>query len=124
MTTITIATVVEGHGEVAALPVLLRRIAAEVAPETAVCLPRPYRVGRGTLIRDGGLETVVAAITEQIDLSAAVLILIDADDDCPAMMGPSLLARARAARPDLPSAVVLSDDAQTIDGRTVEADRP
>jgi hypothetical protein len=109
MTTTTIATVVEGHGEVAALPVLLRRIAAEVAPEMWLRLPRPYRVGRGTLIRDGGLETAVTAVTEQTDPSTALLVLIDADDDCPATMGPALLARVRAARPDRLAAVVLAN---------------
>ena len=39
---------------------------------------------------------------------AAVLVLIDADDDCPAKLGPSLLRRLRGRLPDRPSAVVLA----------------
>jgi hypothetical protein len=37
-----------------------------------------------------------------------VFVLIDADDDCPATLGPSLQARAQAARPDVPVSVVLA----------------
>ncbi|WP_250279857.1 hypothetical protein [Frankia sp. Cppng1_Ct_nod] len=47
MTPTTIAMVVKG--EVAALPVLLRRMAAKLAPESWVDLPCPYRVGRSSL---------------------------------------------------------------------------
>ena len=35
-------------------------------------------------------------------------MLIDADDDCPREFGPSLLARAKQARPDIPIGVVLA----------------
>ena len=38
-----------------------------------------------------------------------VLVLIDADDDCPADLGPRLLERARAARSDKRIAVVLAN---------------
>ena len=41
MTVPTIATVVEGQGEVAAVPALLRRIVAAVSPETWINVPRP-----------------------------------------------------------------------------------
>lgn len=36
-----------------------------------------------------------------------VSLLLDADDDCPAQLGPHLLERARAGRPDVRIAVVL-----------------
>jgi hypothetical protein len=36
MRPVTLASVVEGHGETTALPVLLRRMAAEIAPEVYV----------------------------------------------------------------------------------------
>jgi hypothetical protein len=38
-----------------------------------------------------------------------VLVLLDADDDCPAEYGPLLLARAQAARPDKQVSVVLAN---------------
>ncbi|WP_322769971.1 DUF4276 family protein [Frankia sp. Cr1] len=109
MTPTTIAMVVEGQGEVAALPVLVRRMAAELAPGSWVDLPRPYRVNRGTLVGAGGLETVVAAVAEQVGPAGGVLIMIDADDDCPAELGPRLLGRARAVCPGLAVSVVLAN---------------
>ncbi|MEA1950239.1 MAG: DUF4276 family protein, partial [Planctomycetota bacterium] len=38
----------------------------------------------------------------------AILILLDADDDCPARLGPDMLRRAVAARSDVPIGVVLA----------------
>ncbi|MGH3679104.1 MAG: DUF4276 family protein [Natronosporangium sp.] len=105
----TIATVVEGHGEVAAVPVLLRRMAAQIVPDTWVEVPRPYRVGRGSLLAPYGLERAVAAVAEHGGPATGVLVLLDADDDCPAELGPELLARAHAARPDRPGSVVLAN---------------
>jgi len=37
-----------------------------------------------------------------------ILVVLDSDEDCPARLGPELLERVRAARRDLPSAVVLA----------------
>lgn len=109
MTVVRVATVVEGQGEVAAVPVVLRRAAAEIAPEAWLELPRPYRVNRGTLLRAGGIETAVAAVTERVGPAPGVLVLLDADDDCPARLGPQLVDRALAARPDARVATVLAN---------------
>jgi hypothetical protein len=49
MIRLRIATVVEGHGEVKALPVLLRRIAAAIAPDVWVDVRLPYRQPRSNL---------------------------------------------------------------------------
>jgi hypothetical protein len=54
-------------GEVAAVPVLLRRMVAEIAPEVVLDLPRPYRVGRDSLLVPGGIERAVAAVAEHGD---------------------------------------------------------
>jgi hypothetical protein len=79
-----IAAVVEGQGEVAAVPVLLSRLLSEIAPGRYFDLPRPYRIGRGTLLAPSGIERAVAAIGEQRGPRVGVLVLLDADDDCPA----------------------------------------
>lgn len=108
MTVVRIATVVEGYGEVEAVPVLLRRMAAVIRPGLHIDSPRPRRVGRGRLLRPGELETVVSAAVEQVGPGANVLVLLDADDDCPALVGPELVQRARKARPDVRFAAVLA----------------
>lgn len=106
--TVTIASVVEGDGEVRALPKLLHRL----APEAAVYdlrTPQPWKTSRGKLTSEGGIERVVSAAALQVNTVGGVLVLLDADDDCPATLGPELLQRARAARSDVPISVVLAN---------------
>ncbi|MFE1578080.1 DUF4276 family protein [Streptomyces fradiae] len=107
---VTIASVVEGEGEISALPVLLRRLMYEAEIWDADIQP-PFLVDRGRLVRPGGLEAAVEAQARRVpaDHPGGILVVIDADDDCPASLGPSLLARAEAARPDRRTAVVLAN---------------
>lgn len=109
MDAITLACVVEGHGEVTALPQLLRRLVAEIAPDTYVMIPQPYRESRNRLVRAGGIERVVRFQADQVTSGGGVLVLLDADDDCPARLGPQLRQRATDARPDVPVSVVLAN---------------
>lgn len=71
----------------------------------------PFLVDRDRLVRPGGLEAAVEAQARRVpaDHPGGILVVIDADDDCPANLGPSLLARAEAARPDRRTAVVLAN---------------
>ncbi|MDA8080831.1 MAG: DUF4276 family protein [Actinomycetota bacterium] len=104
----TIAAIVEGHGEVSALPVLLRRIAESVVPAEDVEIPRPHRISRSALLKGQKFESAVAAAANKVTDRGGILVLIDADDDCPAKLGPSLSSRAKAARSDRVSCVVLA----------------
>jgi hypothetical protein len=105
---VTIASVVEGDGEVRALPKLLYRLAREAAvPNLRV--PTPMRVPRGKLTAPGGLERAVGAAAQRVGAVGGVLVLLDADDDCPAALGPALLGRAHATRPDVRACVVLAN---------------
>lgn len=106
-----VATIVEGDGEVAALPVLLRRLANWLTPEvpTPVILP-PIRVPRDRLLQRP------AELSRHLQLAAAksgtdgwILILLDADDDCPATLGADLRQRAQAMVPHRRVAVVLAN---------------
>ena len=103
-----IATIVEGHGEVGAVPVLLRRIAERVSPEIALDLPRPIRVPRNKVVRAGELERAVALAAARAGADGCILILLDANGDCPAQLAPRLLGRAVSARPDRDIRVVLA----------------
>ena len=103
-----IACIVEGEGEKQALPVLLRRIIAEIDPSiyvqvTAHWLPKDKQKQQ-TL-----LHNFIDLTVRRITRPGAILILLDADDDCPAELGPRLLSWARAARSDVPIAVTVAN---------------
>lgn len=103
-----IACIVEGHGEVQAAPVLVRRIAALLDPGLTVTVLPPLRVPRMKLVKVGECERAVEFSARRTGGQGGILILVDAEDDCPAELGPQLLERARTTRSDLPIAVVLA----------------
>ena len=105
---VKVACIVEGDGEVEAVPVLIRTIAANLYPELAVDMPRPIRVHRYQVVKEGELEREVELAAEKINGQGAIFIILDSDDDCPAELGPALLNRALQARSDLLIAVVLA----------------
>jgi hypothetical protein len=105
---ITIGCIVEGHGEVEAVPVLIRRLVSEADPSISVRIPPPIRIPKSRLVKEGELEKAVELIARKVAPTGAVLVLLDSDEDCPAILGPDLLSRARNARSDLPLAVVLA----------------
>lgn len=106
----TISCIVEGHGEVSSVPVLIRRIAAEGGSTATLNVPSPIRVPAGKLRRAGELERYVELAARKAGPDGGVLVLLDADDDddCPARLGPELLARCMAKRGDIAISVVLA----------------
>ena len=104
----TIATIVEDHGEVDAVPILLRRIAKRVTPRVGVQLPPPIRVKRNQVLRADELERAVELAARKTGEDGCILILLDADDDCPAEIAPEVLLRAIEARGDRDIRVVLA----------------
>ena len=107
-TQVTIASIVEGDGEVRALPRLLHRIAAEQGVPLLTPKP-PMRIPRSRLAAPQGIERAVAAKASEVTDAGGILVLLDADDDCPARLGPQLLERARATRSDKRVAIVLAN---------------
>jgi hypothetical protein len=105
---VEIRCIVEGEGDVRATPELVRRIAFEVDPGITIHTPRPFRVSRSAIIKAGELERVVVRATLAVARPTGILILLDSDEDCPAQLGPDLLARARAAARRLPVTVILA----------------
>lgn len=113
MMRVTLSCVVEGHGEVQSLPILLRRIAEDIASALSLHVPRPIRVARSKLIRAGQVQTnelarVVQLAARQVAGPGGILILLDADDDCPAQLAPVLLEQAVQVCPHVPVGVVLA----------------
>lgn len=95
--------IVEGHGEVGAVPLLLRRIAGELLDRWDLHVLRPIRQPRGSLLkkRESGAPTAFENALRFAELKRAqhsipgfTLVLLDADDDCPAEMASRLLPRA------------------------------
>lgn len=98
--TVRIVPIVEGKGEVKAVPVLLRRIAREVAPRTRLAVCRPIRASRNRFPRrHGDFERYLNMAVVQGGPESSILILLDADD-CPAEVGPRVQSEAERARAD------------------------
>ena len=91
-----IVPIVEGDGDAAALPGLLTRILAEKYGRGDVLVAHGKRVvkanGRQNLERK--LDRFLGHAQNRPDC-AAVLIVVDADDDCPAELAERLLKRCR-----------------------------
>ena len=106
--TVKIGCIVEGESEVATVPLLIRRIAANLYPELPIVVPPPLRCLRNKVVKEDELEKAVEFVARQIGGQGAIFITLDSDKDCPAELGPALLHRASQTRSDLPIAVVLA----------------
>lgn len=104
---LTIIAIVEGAGEVQAVPILIRRIAAALVPGMDVQVPKPIRVNRDRLLKERILEQYVEFAARQSGPDGSILIMLDADDDCPRHLAPDIFRRAKAARNDRRIGVVL-----------------
>jgi len=105
-----LVSIVEGEGEVAALRPLIENIIASSAGAVYPHIMRPHRMHRGSLANNiGELELFAAAALAEAGPAARLLVLLDADDDCPAELGPQLRQRLAARFPDNPVSVNIAD---------------
>ena len=103
--------IVEGHGEVNAVPLLLRRIAEEICGRFDINVLPPHRMPRGRMVTEDGSHLIKAVELgvrkiSQVGGSGSVLVLLDADKDCPAQLAPSLFQRI--SRRDIETLVVMA----------------
>lgn len=106
-----VAPIVEGYGEVEAVPLLLRRLFAECQSPDSLQINRPVRVKTGSFFRDAAYFTKhleLAARKAKQHSTGSVLILLDCEDDCPAEAGSRLAAQAREQRPDVAVTIALA----------------
>jgi Domain of unknown function (DUF4276) len=96
-----IQPIVEGDGEVTALPVLLRRLIA-TSNAYPLGVNQPIRRSRTELVREDGIHRAVRLARLQPEC-AAILIVFDGDDDCPR----DLALRVQAEANPLPCHVVM-----------------
>jgi hypothetical protein len=105
---VKIGLVVEGHGEVKAVPVLFRRMGADIDPSVTLEVLQPIRRPRSSIVnKPGELEHAVELAALKARPWGGVFVLLDSDDDCPAELGPHLLARAKSTGIELPVCVIL-----------------
>jgi hypothetical protein len=102
-----IQPIVEGQGDVDAVPLLLRRLRDE-AKAWGLEVARPHRRPRTQLVKKDSLQRAVAFAALRHDCSA-ILVLFDADDDCPKALAPTLEDWAREAAGGKPCAVVMAN---------------
>lgn len=107
---IYIAPIVEGHGEVEALPPLLHRILRTEGYQGQVLVNPPIRVKSGSFLTDDEYQKkmILLASAKAAERGGTVLILLDCEDECPAELGPGILEKARAIRSDVRMFVALS----------------
>lgn len=105
-----VVAIVEGAGEVEALPVLLRRIGLELLGDVEVEALKPFQMkGRSEIVSerrsklpnaiDTCLRKLESAQRPTPSVAKLLLILIDADGECPV-----LLMRELRARPEIANA--------------------
>ncbi|MBL8753127.1 MAG: hypothetical protein JNK15_07480 [Planctomycetes bacterium] len=105
--------VVEGHGDVEAVPALAARVLHHLEREGWIVHRVASRIPRGRIVGAGpaaqgrplaaGLELAVGfARAARAD---ALLVVVDADDDCPASFGPEA---AQLVTQGIPASVVMA----------------
>ena len=103
---VSIVPIVEGYSEVQSVPILLRRIRDELNAYN-VDISRPFRIKRNKVVLEGELEKAIRQATRDRTNVGGFIILLDADDDCPAELGPQLLERGKNET-NIPVAVIFA----------------
>ncbi len=101
-----LVAIVEGQSEVQSVGVLLRRVMDDLGVYS-VQVARPFRVKRTSVVKEGELERAVKLALMDRSGAEAVLVLLDADDDCPVCLANRLRERV-ASVTDKPCAVVVA----------------
>lgn len=104
-----VVAIVEGEGEVVALPVLLRRLAEWRTPSVHLEVPTPIRVRRDRFLNnDAEFRRFLLLAAAKCGEDGWILVLLDADDDCPGERAPQILIRAQACVAHRPISIVLA----------------
>lgn len=105
--------IVEGHGEERAFPSLLRRILQERLGLFTFSITNPYRLSRGVIVGFGEkLRRVIELGRYKIGDSGGlggIVILVDADDDCPAELSARFRSFAERVNVGVPVSFVAAN---------------
>ncbi|MEE8410668.1 MAG: DUF4276 family protein [Myxococcota bacterium] len=91
--------IVEGHGEVESVRILLTRIWQEIVGGDYIEVLHPIRQPKAKLTKQDGLSRALQYASAKLGAAGSsdprlILVLIDADNDCPAELAPRMLAWA------------------------------
>ena len=104
MTRLAIYPIVEGHGEVESIRILLTRIWTELLRQEYVEVLRPLRVPRSKIVKSPEIRRAVELGRRKLQSSSAdrrlVLVLFDADSDLPCKIAPDVQAMVSDAGVD------------------------
>lgn len=115
MVHLRVVPIVEGHGEVESIRLLIGRVVHELIGTGTVDVLQPLRVPRANLAMKRGFTNAVKFAGKKLEFAPAVdardliLVLLDADDDCPAELAPRLVGWAREAAGDRDVSCVLAN---------------
>lgn len=103
-----IQPIVEGHGEVEAVPVLLRRL-REAAGAYPLEVNAPIRWPRADFFDEAKVKRAVRLALKQ-EHCGSILLMVDGDADgnCPGRQAPNILSWAQAEASHTPCAVVMA----------------
>lgn len=127
MKSVRVIPIVEGHGEVVAIRTLLDRTWREIIRGEWIDVLTPIRRPRNKLLRPGRggassqpnaeeiahavrLGTMKLAAKSQPEVAELILLLLDADEDCPRELAPQIMIAARDAAGSCQTAVVLAKE--------------
>jgi Domain of unknown function (DUF4276) len=102
--------IVEGYGEVLAVPELVRRVGRGLTPPVFPVVSQPIRVPRSRLVR--GPDEFGRAVrlgTLKQGGRGGVLVVLDADDDCPVDLAKTILSWGRDIAPSTAVSVVVAN---------------
>ena len=100
-----IQPIVEGDGDILAVPKLLHRLTSELSVGF-VKIGKPLWIRRNQIVKRDHLEKGLRQARNKS--SRAVLILFDSDDDCARNLIPQMNQWASEIAPDIPTAIVMA----------------
>jgi hypothetical protein len=95
MTRLAVYPVVEGHGEVESVGILLRRVWTELLHQEYVEVLHPHRVPRSKIVKADEIRRAIELGRRKLEVARnverrMVLVLLDADDDVPCVLAPQI----------------------------------
>lgn len=83
-------------------------LAGELGKTDGLDIPPAIRLPKGKMRKPDELRRAVQLAARKTAPDGAILVLLDADDDCPALLGPELLAHVRSGHGDRATSVVVA----------------